>query len=265
MSVKVSEYMTKKVVTVSKNNTVKDVIKLLKETGHNSFPVVENGKLIGIVSVHDIVGKDENERVENVMTKREDMVVTTPDANIMDVGRIMFRTGFSKLPVVDEENNLVGIISNMDVIRSQIEKTTPKKLENIINTYKNLGYNLKVKKEEIDVNKLMPTQNKIHADELVGRMYELKKGLAEPIIAIKTKRGDYYILVDGHHRAVAAYKMGVPKLDAYVIYLDTDKKLGIEKTAEIMNLKSLKDVKIVDSDDENSVKVIKYNKNGVLG
>lgn len=54
------------------------------------------------------------------------MVVTTPDANIMDVGRIMFRTGFSKLPVVDEENNLVGIISNMDVIRSQIEKTTPK-------------------------------------------------------------------------------------------------------------------------------------------
>lgn len=72
-------------------------------------------------------------------------------------------------------------------------------------------------------------------------------------------------MVDGHHRAVAAYKMGVPKLDAYVIYLDTDKKLGIEKTAEIMNLKSLEDVKIVDSDDENSVKVIKYNKNGVLG
>ncbi|XRO76534.1 CBS domain-containing ParB/RepB/Spo0J family partition protein [Methanocaldococcus sp. 10A] len=265
MSVKVSEYMTKKVVTVSKDNTVKDVIKLLKETGHNSFPVVENGKLIGIVSVHDIVGKDDNEKVENVMTKREDMVVTTPDANIMDVGRIMFRTGFSKLPVVDEENNLVGIISNMDVIRSQIEKTSPKKLENIIKTYKNLGYNLKVEKEEVEVNKLKPTQNKIHADELVGRMYELKKGLAEPIIAIKTKRGDYYILVDGHHRAVAAYKMGVPKLDAYVIYLDTDKKLGIEKTAEIMNLKSLKDVKIVDSDDENSGKVIKYNKNGVLG
>jgi len=263
MSVKVSEYMTKKVIAVSKDNTVKDVVELLRETGHNSFPVVENGKLIGIVSVQDIVGRDDNEKVENLMTKREDMVVTTPDANIMDVGRIMFRTGFSKLPVVDEKNNLVGIISNMDVIRSQIEKTTPKKLENIIKTYKNLGYNLKVEKGEVDVSKLRPTQNKIHADELVGRMYELKKGLAEPIIAIKTKRGDYYILVDGHHRAVAAYKMGVPKLDAYVIYLDTDKKLGIEKTAEIMNLKSLKDVKIVDAGDDNSVKVIEYNKNNV--
>ena len=263
MSVKVSEYMTKKVVTVSKDSTVKDVIRLLRETGHNSFPVVENGKLIGIVSVHDIVGKDDNEKVENVMTKRENMVVTTPDANIMDVGRIMFRTGFSKLPVVDEENNLVGIISNMDVIRSQIEKTTPKKLENIIKTYKNLGYNLKVEKTEVEVNKLKPTQNKIHADELIGRMYELKKGLAEPIIAIKTRRGDYYILVDGHHRAVAAYKMGIPKLDAYVIYLDTDKKLGIEKTAELMNLKSLDDVKVVDTGEGNSVKVIEYNKNSM--
>ncbi len=257
MKVKVSEYMTKNVITVSKDDTVKDVIKLVKETGHNSFPVVENGKLIGIVSVNDIVGKDDNEKVENVMTKRKDMVVTTPDANIMDVGRIMFRTGFSKLPVVDEDNNLVGIISNMDVIRSQIEKTTPKKLENIIKTYKSLGYNLRVKKKEVEVTKLRPTQNKIQADELVGRMYELKKGLAEPIIVIKKKNDDYYILIDGHHRAVAAYKMGIPKLDAYVIYLDTDKKLGIEKTAETINLKSLDDIKIVDDEGENSVKLNK--------
>ncbi|CAB3290231.1 Inosine-5'-monophosphate dehydrogenase [Methanocaldococcus lauensis] len=257
MKVKVSEYMTKNVITVSKDNTVKDVIKLIKETGHNSFPVVENGKLIGIVSVNDIVGKDDNEKVENVMTKRKDMVVTTPDANIMDVGRIMFRTGFSKLPVVDNENNLVGIISNMDVIRSQIEKTTPKKLENIIKTYKSLGYNLKVEKKEVKVSKLKPTQNKIQADELVGRKYELKKGLAEPIIVIKKKNDNHYILIDGHHRAVAAYKMGIPKLDAYVIYLDTDKKLGIEKTAEMMNLKSLDDIKIVDEEDENSVKLKK--------
>ncbi len=244
--VKVKDYMTKKVYTVSKDLKIRDVIELINKTKHGSFPVVENGKLIGVVSVRDIVGKDLDERVENVMTKRDKLVVTYPDANIMDVGRIMFRTGFSKLPVVDEENNLVGIISNMDVIRSQIEKTTPKKLENLIRTYKNLGYNVKVERKKVPVSLLKPTQAKIDADEYMGRIYELKKGLAEPIIVIKTNRNNHYILVDGHHRAVAAYNLGIKELEAYVVYIDTDKELGIEKTAKNLNLKSLKDVKIVE-------------------
>ncbi|ENN95959.1 hypothetical protein J422_04935 [Methanocaldococcus villosus KIN24-T80] len=255
--VKVKEYMTKNVITVKKDDKVKDVIELFKKTKHKSFPVVENGKLVGIVSLVDIVGKDDNERVENVMTKRDDMVITHPDEDIMNVGRIMFRTGLSKLPVVDEKNNLVGLISNMDVIRSQIEKTTPKKLERIINTYKSLGYKLEVKKGKVEIHKLKPTQNKIHSDELIGRIYELKKGLAEPIIVIKKKNDDKYILLDGHHRAVAAYKLGIPELDAYIIYLDTDKKLGIERTAESLNLKTLRDIKIVEHDIENSENIFK--------
>ncbi|ADG13133.1 CBS domain-containing ParB/RepB/Spo0J family partition protein [Methanocaldococcus infernus] len=250
--VKVSEYMTRNVITINEEATVKDVIELIKKTGHNSFPVVRDGKLVGIISVRDIVGEDENKKVKELMTKREDMVVTYPDANIMDVGRIMFRTGFSKLPVVDSENNLVGIISNMDVIRSQIEKTTPKKLEKIVKTYESLGYNPKVERGKVKVSKIKPTQNKIEADELLGRIYEIKKGLAEPIIVLKTKK-DYYILVDGHHRAVAAKRLGIDELDAYIIYLDTDKKLGIEKTAEAMNLKSLDDIKIVETNKDMDV------------
>ncbi|WP_423793066.1 CBS domain-containing ParB/RepB/Spo0J family partition protein [Methanocaldococcus indicus] len=248
---KVYEYMTKKVYTLSKDDTVKDVIELIKKTKHGSFPVVEDGKLVGIVSVRDIVGVDENEKVENIMTKRENMVVTHPNENIMNVGRIMFRTGFSKLPVVDENNNLLGIISNMDVIRSQIEKTTPKKLENIIKTYKTLGYDVKVERKKVEVEKLLPTQNKIDYDEYLGRIYEIKKGLAEPIIVIKRNNNDKYILVDGHHRAVAAYNLGIKELDAYVVYVNTDKELGIEKTAKNFGLKSLKDVKIVDENNLN--------------
>ncbi|WP_456471471.1 CBS domain-containing ParB/RepB/Spo0J family partition protein [Methanocaldococcus sp.] len=257
--VKVAEYMTKNVITVKEDDTVKDVIRLIRETGHNSFPVVRDGKLVGIISVRDIVGEDDNKKVKDLMTKREDMVVTSPEANIMDVGRLMFRTGFSKLPVVDSDNNLVGIISNMDVIRSQIEKTTPKKLEKIIKTYESLGYKLRVERGKVKVNKIKPTQSKIEADELLGRMYEIKKGLAEPVIVIKTKN-DYYILVDGHHRAVAAKRLNIEELDAYIIYIDTDKKLGIEKTAEAMGLKSLDDVKILDDTNMDKVLEVKAKK-----
>ncbi|AEH07223.1 CBS domain-containing ParB/RepB/Spo0J family partition protein [Methanothermococcus okinawensis] len=250
--VKVEEYMTKNVDYVNPEDKVKDVIELIKKTSHDTFPVVLNGKLIGIVSVHDLIGKDENEKIKNLMTKRENMIVTKPDANVRDVGRIMFRTGFSKLPVVDDDNNILGIITNTDVIRSQIEKTTPKKLNKIIETYKNLGYDLKLKKGVVPVEKIKPTQSKVYEDELFGRLYELKRGLAEPIIVIKTKKGDNYILIDGHHRAVACYLSKIPELDAYIIEINTDKPLGIEKTAEKQGLKTLSDIDIIDEDKNNS-------------
>ncbi len=248
--VRVREYMTKNVNYVGPDNTVKDTVNLIKKTTHDTFPVVQDGKLIGIVSVYDLIDKDENEKIKNVMTKRDMMIVTRPDANIRDVGRVMFRTGFSKLPVVDNDNNLVGIITNTDVIRSQIEKTTPAKLNKIIKTYENLGYEINLKKGTVPVEKIKPTQSKVYEDELHGRMYELKRGLAEPIIVIKTKRSDDYILVDGHHRAVASHIANIPELDAYIIEMNTKNMLGIEKTAEKQGLKSLRDIQIIDDDED---------------
>jgi len=94
------------------------------------------------------------------------------------------------------------------------------------------------------VDHLLPTQSKIYEDELEGRIYEIKKGLAEPIIVVR-KPGKL-ILVDGHHRAVAAKRMGIKELDAYVIELGADVELGLEKTAREMNLHTLDDIKVLD-------------------
>ena len=46
----VKDYMTKNVVTVSPQTTTEEVIKLMKESDHNSYPVVENNKLVGYCS-----------------------------------------------------------------------------------------------------------------------------------------------------------------------------------------------------------------------
>ncbi|MBP2143315.1 IMP dehydrogenase [Methanococcus voltae] len=243
MSVK--EYMTKKVNTLPLNATVCDAIKLVEDTTHDTFPIVESGKIIGIVSVHDLIGKEKDEKIKNIMTDIRDMVVTYPDADVLNIGRVMFRTGFSKLPVVDKKNNLLGILTNTDVLRSQIEKTTPKKLEKIVKTYRTLGYDLEVYKDIVPVEELKPTQNKVYEDELYGRIYELERGLAEPLIVIKTNLTKY-IIVDGHHRAVAANKLKVDTLDAYVLDIKTARKLGIEKTAEKQGLNSLCDIQVLD-------------------
>ena len=91
---------------------------------------------------------------------------------------------------------------------------------------------------------LLPTQSKIYEDELEGRIYEIKKGLAEPIIVVK--RPGRIILVDGHHRAIAAKRLGITAIDAYLIEIKEDIELGMERTAHAMNLKTLDDVQVLD-------------------
>ena len=240
---RVKDYMTRNVVTLSPEDTVEDAIKLIEETGHDSFPVVKDGFLVGYVSSIDLLKKDPKMKIREVM-KRE-IHVAKEDMLLRDVARVMFRTGHSKLPVVDNEGRLVGIISNIDVIRSQIERATPEKVEKLKRTLEKLhGVNINIKRDVVDVNKLIPTQTKVYADELRGRIHEIRKGLADPIVVIK-KDGRYY-LVDGHHRAVASLKVGQKKLEAYVLEVPENVELGMEKLIKRKGIKSLKDVEVVE-------------------
>jgi IMP dehydrogenase len=93
---------------------------------------------------------------------------------------------------------------------------------------------------------LVPTQSKIFADELEGRRYELEKGLAEPLIVVKKRHKT--LLVDGHHRAVAARDLKLKEIDAYIITMDREVPLGMERTAENVGLRSLSDIEILESD-----------------
>ena len=52
--------------------------------------------------------------------------------------------------------------------------------------------------------------------------------------------------MDGHHRAVAAKRMGIKALDAYLIEIDEEIELGMERTAKAMNLKTIDDITVLD-------------------
>ncbi|MEM4156649.1 MAG: CBS domain-containing protein, partial [Archaeoglobaceae archaeon] len=133
MKLKVADYMTRSVYTLKPDNTVADAIELIKKTGHDSFPVVDsNIKVIGYVSAVDIVGLRPDLKIGDVMSKQ--LYVAREFMDLRDAARIMFRTGHSKLPVVDDSDRLVGIISNADVIRSQIERADPSKVEKLRTT-----------------------------------------------------------------------------------------------------------------------------------
>ena len=237
----VSNYMTHDVVSVEASQTVGDVIRLIKTTGHDGFPVVRGGRVVGYISARDIIGEHPEIRADQRMTRHA--ITATPTTTVTEVARRIFRTGIQKLPIVDSAMQLKGIISNMDVIRSQIERVTPEKVFNFQRALKTLyGVGSTLKREAVPVAAVHPTQSAVHQDELEGRMYELQKHLAEPVIVVSS--GNRLILVDGHHRAVAASRLGVETLDAYVVTLERDMELGLEKTARSMGICSLSDVKI---------------------
>jgi IMP dehydrogenase len=242
----VKEYMTKNVVSVHPETSNNDLIKIMRETGHDGFPVVnENNEIAGFITSFDFILKDWADLVKDIMSTN--VVVAREDMSINDTARVMFRHGVSRLPITDRDGKLKGVITNTDMVRSHIERTTPNKVESFKRTLEQL-YSIKpsLKRMKVKVEHLRPTQDKIYADELQGREYELRRGLAEPVIVAKT--GNRWILIDGHHRAIASINLEHDEVDAYVIDLNKDVKLGMERTADKSGIYTFKDIKIIDDD-----------------
>ncbi|MEF8800327.1 MAG: CBS domain-containing protein [Halolamina sp.] len=247
---RVKEYMTNEVATASAEDTVKEVARRIVESdGHNGFPVTDGRRVEGFVSARDILLADEEVPIFTVM--EEDLVVAHPEMDVIDAARVILRSGIQKLPVVDDAGNLVGIISNTDVVRSQIERATPEKVGDLMETLQHIhDVNVRQERRQTRLAALVPTQDRVYADELEGRSYELEHGLAEPLVVIEntTREEPVLLLTDGHHRALAADRLGIEEMDAYVIIVEADEpvELGMERTAKNEGLDSIDDVEVVD-------------------
>ncbi|WP_332898643.1 CBS pair associated ParBc domain-containing protein [Haladaptatus sp. CMSO5] len=241
---RVKDYMTRDVATVSPDDTVEAVaVRIAESDEHSGFPVCSGRRVEGFVSARDLLLADDDELIFKVMS--QELIVAHPEMDLTDAARVILRSGIQKLPVVDDAGNLVGIISNADVIRSQIERATPEKVGKLMRTLENIhGVTVSEERRKVKLAELRPTQGRVYADELEGRSYELERGLAEPLVVIDND-GDL-LLADGHHRSKAADRLGIPEMDAYVIVLDTPVDLGMAKTAEKEGLNTIDDIDVVD-------------------
>ncbi|WP_257300203.1 CBS domain-containing protein [Haloarchaeobius sp. FL176] len=241
---RVRDYMTQDVVTVSPDATVREVAERIDESDeHSGFPVCDRRRVEGFVSARDLLLAGDEEPIFKVMST--DLIVAHPEMKVTDAARVIMRSGIQKLPVVDDAGNLVGIISNADVIRSQIERATPEKVGKLRRTLENIhGVTLDQERRRVELDRLIPTQKKVYADELEGRRYELERGLAEPLVVIDND--GTLLLADGHHRVMAADRLDMREMDAYVIVVGEPLELGMAQTAEKEGLRSLEDVQVVD-------------------
>ncbi len=245
--VRVDEYMTTDVARVGPDAWVTDVVDRIKEGSQfNGLPVVDDDdRLLGFVNAIDLLEIYGDESVDEVMTR--ELVVVRPEMTVKNAARVIFRTGHQFLPVVDEDGELLGMFSNGDAVRSQIERTTPSKVESTRRMLeRNHDTSIDLDEREIDVSSLIPTQREVYADELEGRKYELKNDLAEPLIAVS--HGSKTFLVDGHHRAMAARRLDLDRTLAYVLDVPVEdvEELGFEMVARRGGLDSLADVEVND-------------------
>ena len=246
----VREYMTREVSTVSPDDSVSEVSnRIVESEGHNGFPVCRELTVEGFVTARDLLGVDGQTPISAVMST--DILVADPEMSVTDAARVILRSGIQKLPVVDEAGRLVGILSNTDVVRSQIERVTPEKVGKLRRSLGSIhdGVELTEERRTVRLADLTPTQERVYADELAGRRYELDRGLAEPLVVIdNTGSSDdpELYLADGHHRVLAADSMGIETMDAYVIVLSDSVDLGMAETAANHGLARIEDIEIVD-------------------
>ena len=129
------QYMTRSVITVTRQITLRDLKALFDKHDFNSFPVVEGGKMVGIVTKFDFLRafvfttsqmvphyEDLMRRpVQQIMTERVSSIEsTTPLTRVVE---LMVMLKARSLPVIGSNGELVGVISREDVMRALAEAT----------------------------------------------------------------------------------------------------------------------------------------------
>ncbi len=112
--VKVGDVMTTDVKFVTPDMKVSEVAEMLLKYKHLGYPVVDNGKLVGMITLKDIINADPDARVGDVMSR--DVVTVRPEVSAFEALKIMSERGFGRLPVV-VDGRVVGIVSRSDLVR----------------------------------------------------------------------------------------------------------------------------------------------------
>lgn len=127
----VKDCMTPDPVTISPDVTLPEADHLMKKCRVHRLPVVEQGRLVGVVTLSDI--RDASPActtalslyewnylwsrltVREIMTR--DPIWVSPETSVLAAGRLMLEHRISGLPVCDENGRLVGIITDRDIFR----------------------------------------------------------------------------------------------------------------------------------------------------
>ena len=126
---KVSEIMSSKVATCKPSDSLRDVAKIMRDKDCGAIPILEGGRLTGIITDRDIVmrGVAEGKNVMDMdarscMTKKVRSV--SQDTDVHDLCTLMEKEQIRRVVVTDSSDHIVGIVAQADVALNAPERET---------------------------------------------------------------------------------------------------------------------------------------------
>jgi len=130
MNQEVRRIMTTNPVVVGPQESINNVAQMMADKKIQQIPVVEDGKLLGLITSYDL-WKDNtnnaaraNATVQQVMNKN--VLVITPKDKVGTAAQLFMDRRFKTLPVVNLRNELKGVVTAFDVIRHSLTKEFPR-------------------------------------------------------------------------------------------------------------------------------------------
>ncbi len=136
-NVRVKDIMSKKSFSLDKNEKVMKAVRLMTEESISAIVILDKTKPIGIITERDLIKKVMLEKkdpsklkISQIMSKEPKKI--GPNSTILNASKVMKKLNVRKLVVVDEEGNMLGMLSQTDIIQS---------MNKIYESYKSLLWN----------------------------------------------------------------------------------------------------------------------------
>lgn len=136
----IKNLMSEDIITIDKDQNLSDALKLLRKHNVSRLPVTNNKELVGIISERDIANKLGSSKYESMPASRLHIssvmvkdVFTVPQTMQLDeVARLMLENGIGSVPVMNDDDDMVGIVSKADFVTLAVgiafEKITVKEI-----------------------------------------------------------------------------------------------------------------------------------------
>ena len=240
-------------VTLSNGSKVADAKRMMKEFRIGGIPVIDtDSKLLGIVTNRDLrFVKNNNLAIEDVMTK-EGLIVTKENTTLAQAEDILQNHKIEKLPVVDDNNVLIGLITYRDIIKVRVQPNANKDKFGRLRVAAGVGVTLDV------MDRVDALVNAGVDAVIVDTAHGHTKGVVDTLKSIKSKYADLDVVVGNIATAEAAKYLveagadglkvgigpgsicttrvvagvGVPQLSAVMMVADAVKGSGVPVIAD---------------------------------
>jgi len=196
-------------ITITPDKKVKDALEFMAKFKIGGIPVVDNnGYLVGIVTNRDLrFEKDMNRPIAQVMTSKN-LVSTTESTNLEKAADILQQHKIEKLPVVDKNNKLIGLVTYKDITKAKDKPLACKDLKGRLRVAAGVG----IAGDTMDrVDELIKAQ----ADALViDTAHGHSKGVIEMLKKIKAKYPEKDVVAGNIGTAEAAIELVKAGADA---------------------------------------------------